>query len=1725
MRKLVVFLLAFAAGLAFLLWRQSRMEPPPPPPAPTEPETRPFTEVEVKQGEDGQGQAVGVLLDGPLDFAERVQVDGEGRRALVLRSSDVDSLAGGRYLLKDLAVDLYDPQLGLVRASLRAPRATVVLAVVDGVPALDPSNPVELDQPVATILRGSPITPLKVESSRLDWLPGEDLYRTDEAVVATGAGLRGSGIGFEARGQGATIELKRAVSIAFELEDGGVATLSSGATAGVLLQSVEREGVELLQLVASGGARLVLAGSRAIAIEGETITIVGRPGDDGQPFKLLSAVAERAVVAEHQGDTLRSDRAEFAFRADNSLSRGELLGSVELESRGDKLRSEIAVFEFTESGLLSRAEFSGSPRGELALGRVGDPAQAGGERAVLDGLGPLVLSRGTEDRMTIAGPASLELRQAGIVLKARESLSASAALDGASGRLEAQGEVRLSRGSDELAGERVELDYRADPAGGRSFAYQSLGPTRLSATTKSGEPFRATAANGARGRLEGERLVVDQARDVRLQQGAAAEFTAEARLVEDFDAAAATFRASGDVRIVAPQGSGFAQEARVAGKDAIELAGTSSAPARWSNASGGARGGWRATAQALSIVADPRRLEAKGAVIARVEAEGVELDLSSGSFVVELGPEGQLRPVVVVAESSVHAVLVQEGDKVVLDAEYLRADGELSIVREVAVKPDGTRATVEREVASGVEVLAHTQVRVAWLGEAAFSGEGERFWMHKDGRMRLDAAPGERLSVAGRLAGTALDYDATATWLERSSAPPSLELAAPLLLLRDGAPRRADATVLRRLQAGRLKVDATSILLEGLVSSGTPGQPDWEAGSTLLEGWDEEGREWRVQAGSIRLRGDFRDARRLEAEDIQSLVAQGGFRAQFGDSLSATGERLDGVPGRLRFEGRPALMRLEDSEWESEWIQYDLVNLLLSTDAGELRSKTGATGMSWALRYDSLQPFEQQDSTILALRNPRLRAGQRQLRADWVLFWLDRERWRRGGLRAIKSGLGAPDLRSRELSSAGEGVESRVGGQGKGLRMPADQLMREQLAGMPLGDALSEAYIEGNIEYYDAGERQARAAAVYLDLVEQHGWIQQGDLSIELNLRERSERLRVKSDWLRISNTPAGAELRAASAILSSCEYDDPHYVIETGDLRLVPRQEKKDERVAYSVAARDNAIRFQNGFKLPLPSIVFETDERGNPLVDRLVLGNSARLGTQIRASINADLGSLGLGFGKIFAGVLGLPSTDIRGGWNYDVGLLGSRGVLLGAELDLQIAKRFRLKTSIDAIPDEGRDKGFVRVDPDDRDLLRTWIVARGRYDLGPGEWVDIVGSMQSDPGVQAEFFENDYLAYEQKDVYLHWRKAREAWYASVIAKFVVEDRTDTEQLPAAFLYLPRTRVGGLAGADVYWTGTVAAANLRRVEGDPTYYPYTTPYADGLGEREVLRAAVDQRLELPLDVGIAAMRATPYFQGSARIWDQAEDPEESASSSALIAGVELSSTYWKRSTGGAVQTITPSLGASVALASHQSAAKPVYFDPTEASLDGETIEAGLRTRWSSPLSRERFDADLRLQRRVLPDDSETSPLRVLSEYLTWIGEVPVGLRHDGRYELDDAASPYSRTSLGFEPTPSLGFEFGYVQGRDELEDPLFEAVTGAMRWRWTTKWEMQFQQSLSLLEGGSLGNQILLRRLDHDFVTEIELSYRAGEGASFSLNLLPKLSWRRQGLGLLDSWLGLYH
>src|SRR5262249_35502698 len=155
--------------------------------------------------------------------------------------------------------------------------------------------------------------------------------------------------------------------------------------------------------------------------------------------------------------------------------------------------------------------------------------------------------------------------------------------------------------------------------------------------------------------------------------------------------------------------------------------------------------------------------------------------------------------------------------------------------------------------------------------------------------------------------------------------------------------------------------------------------------------------------------------------------------------------------------------------------------------------------------------------------------------------------------------------------------------------------------------------------------------------------------------------------------------------------------------------------------------------------------------------------------------------GLGGLFANLLSLPKVSMKGNWRFNADYLGTRGILLGTGLELRSGDAFRLDAEFSLIPDRGEDRGLIRVPTDDRSFLRDWFRMRGRYTPEKNEWFDLVMSHQSDPGVQSEFFERDFFHYEQKDNYLHWRKASGEWYFDSSVKVLLEDRTDIEELPS--------------------------------------------------------------------------------------------------------------------------------------------------------------------------------------------------------------------------------------------------------------------------------------------------------------------------------------------------------
>jgi hypothetical protein len=134
--------------------------------------------------------------------------------------------------------------------------------------------------------------------------------------------------------------------------------------------------------------------------------------------------------------------------------------------------------------------------------------------------------------------------------------------------------------------------------------------------------------------------------------------------------------------------------------------------------------------------------------------------------------------------------------------------------------------------------------------------------------------------------------------------------------------------------------------------------------------------------------------------------------------------------------------------------------------------------------------------------------------------------------------------------------------------------------------------------------------------------------------------------------------------------------------------------------------------------------------------------------------------------------------------------------------------------------------------------------------------------------------------------------------------------------------------------------------------------------------------------------------------------------------------------------------------------------------------------------------------------------------------------MTHDWRYDLRTGKTVYSLTSLGVEPWENLGIEFGYQRGlSSDQETRLFESASIAARYRMSPKWEIEAGQSYAIADDTGVGNELTLRRLGHDFVTEIEVGYRSGEGSTFSIGFEPRITWKRSGLGLLDRELTVYH
>jgi len=1488
---------------------------------------------------------------------------------------------------------------------------------------------------------------------------------TRESFHCAEGPFRAKGKGLEAEGPTARLEGLEGL---FELEDGGTVELLAAGGEQVTFTTPTGGPIRVTQPVEGADAPI-----EVFATDGTRLEFAGE--DEG--LRSIDAFETRLI----------GKQGALGFE----LESGTASGDVVILRDADRMTGEVARFTMTDEGKLAGFILENEPRAEIVMtGQNGEPL-----RLDLSGVGPLHVTLGDATEFQLDGAGQLLLSKEGLVLVADGGMSGTTTAAGSTFR--ASETVVVTQGGNRLTTEAIEASFTKDGA----IRLSCLGETHLAATDSEESPLELDAHEQIDMSIQDKAWSVPFAKDITMRFGVEQELHATAGVLRDLDWATRSFKAEGGVTYRSELGEGSALRAVSFGEDHFELYGVPGNLARFELAPHGSAASDPASLQARRInVLGAEELEATGSVHVSVRGQDRSFELDSHTAHLAIGTSlaGEPAPFRIEATLVTNSLVGQPnrttriiGRDLAIEGAFLRSDEE-SVV---------TRSTV----------VVKGQVQADVTGDVTLTGAGETFTMAEDGTARLETEPDLKVSTWGRLAGTSHPYEMTADWIEfgdqaLEAENPRIFVNAALLPIAP-TPGVEPQAAFTEAMAQRLYADEAGLSLEGDVR---------------VEGTDGTGAVLVIESRSLLLAGDVNYVSTGGAwlTAFDSLEAWGGFEVNYAGKARSTGERLLLTEETALLTGSPARAELDEFVFESGRIKIDLERFLIETQAGKLMGRSGEGSRDWTLAYSLMRPFERDGETMLLIRSPVYTEGSLVGRAGWAVCWLDGEAWREYG----RATLFGSDTESRPAPE---------------MPVPNQDLLDNPFRRMAANEFwrfVNELYVEREIEVLNDGERTARGDKLFLNLQTSTGWLRGADLQTEVDVRGEGHRVRTRAAWLRFASDGA---LRADKATITTCNHDDPHYVLETGDLVLAPRTNGEGWRVI----ATENTLRFKNGFRLPFPpvrglsldkdaKVLGIEDDEGNLLAfDTVALASAARFGTTARIGFRTSLGPLGDWIARLF----GFEEDNLRGRWVQEIAFLSSRGALFDAGLEFRERdprkshdEQFWLKMYGSAISDGDSDRGLVRVDEADRDRQRQWYRARGRYPLSETEWIDLAFSTQSDPGVQAEFFQREFTRYESRDSYLHYRNARGGYYFDARAQARIDSfRTEVEQLPSAGIYKGAAPVAWLGPVPLLYSSNLDVDHLRRRVG-------TTPADDiweqGFGDsiftpadgREVTRVDTTHRIDASLDLETAGLKATPFVEGRFTAWDEGLDASQSPTRAAIRTGVELATTLWHRSESGIVQQVTPSLTIQRDASVRQRDGANLVMDDVDGPIDGTQVEAGLRSGWWKTGTPLRLDVELRGIHRVdrpdgLPDLDQVA---ALSSFRTEAYGMPVALRHDSRFDLDGDTTSFSRTEFGFSPYDPLLIELAYSRARSELTGAgLYAASTVKSRYRLTNKWEVEASYTNSAVDDHRLGSEVVLRRFGHDFLLELAASEVSGEGgSSIGLRFYPLIGWKPSRLGILE-------
>ncbi len=1688
MKRVLLFLVLFGGGLYLLMHFSQKQKAELKERLETEQEQRskgtidssvPFTLVPVdteatdpgESASSGDGQGISIALGGEIKASVLYDKAPNNKKYDILLDN-VQPRADGYYDVTGVHIKSFDEKGGLHVSTFDAVSGLLrIERNPQGKLLIGHAERIQLKTVTVTLERGFPMAPVTIElpEAELD-LNTDSLHSKSEVTITGQGGIGGTGRGLLLSNRGQSSSL---LNQTFSILERGELNMKANDKADVQLiagpgssidffRATTREGSERLELNMPKGGRMITYGENSVDVSGRNISMIGR----------MISVESKTQTSTVTKQVFRPENAHII--GDSSFQRGQ-----------ERVSGGVADVFFDAKGTVSRLTMAKKPvlSGILDFDFDGDGITSP-TPVTVRGVGPMEFdynpTRPTAE-FNLPGPSFLDAEEMNFHLQASTGIRGSFWGPGSAdinllGKVEGNFEDKTFKGSN------VNLRGSQAPDEPKHLYFETNEPSHLMGRNAKDEVVDLVTKGQLNLAVNDGNARVILAERVRLSMEGEKPMTARVGELRDFDLEAKSFSADKDVEFTGPWGTGKGKRAVRYSEEHFQLFGEEGALASFTlDPIMGGRLDF-GTLHARDIELKSTDVVAQGDVRVRLKGPEGEQELDCAQFkIAQIGDRVDGKPTKFSFEAKqvTRGVFQGVGSNSTFQADIVSGEGTL--LENPGVKPVLDLSSME---ASG-------GVNLNYTGKGGvFTGKGSRISWTKDGRSRLEANAGSRVEARGRFEEDGLPYILTATWIEFDET--ELQALFPEFALDRPA-------ALPQILGGRTKTELHSGSAEWMTAD--------EAGLLLagkahFSGKTDKGQPIDLDAGSMHVLRLPEGTSRTQG--IDELVAWDGFRLRVGKELVGTGEILEAGYRVMRMEGRPATLGVQGFIWESNNIEYDVQNVLITAEQGRLTGKLGAGEEQWVATYESLQPFADDDSTVMVMRNPTVTSGNREIRANWATFWLDRQEW----------------LTKTQLWLNGEDPNAVVLPRGP---EPEDRLPEAKAPTLfgrfdsaSISKVLKEVYYEGDIEYLVDGHLAGRMQAAYVDMLDGHGWIQDAEMFTQLKIGSRRTDLAIRADWLRHS---ADGSLTADEATVTSCGFAEPHYSISTKNLRLTPVGERG---TVWDILLRDNSLVFDNGISIPLPRVHYNSDGKGRPNFSGLRFGDSARYGSFLEASVDLEGGR---SMKELLAAATGVDKEKVRSRYRLKASIYGSRGLLLDQRLRITAADKFWANVYLEGLSDAGKDRGLMRSKLTGSEHLRWVFTTQSRYKLDTQEWFDFAFTTQSDAGVQAEFSEGQFVSYERRDNFLRWRKAKDQHYYSAELRTRSNSfHSEVERLPDLGYLRGLTPIGEIYGQPLLYTATAEAGYLRsrQAEGD-VISPFDPVLDPSIGNQDVLRLDTRHRVEAPFDLGAFGIRVSPFVSVAGSMWSRGIEEDTAPSRGAAILGVEAQSTFYRTWSHGVVNMLTPSAGIRGNIAEFDEDGAPLRLDHVDDPLTGRFVDLGLRSRWRVPGGTRFVDVAVRATHASDQDagaEDRWLPALVLGDVLGVIEKIPFAVVHDANYDMESGESGRTFTALSLLPWRDVGLELAYNRGEELSGELLYDAVSFGARWDATPKWQFEARQSLSRLSNESLSNSFIFRRISHDFVFELNYGFRSGEGGnSISIKYRPLVGWRPGTFGRMQT------